>query len=153
MVYLSDWSKQQQDVLLNQDLPKYNDTACVNGPPLSERRIAIITTSGLHQRTDRVFTPGVGEYRIIPDDTNMDDLIMSHVSTNFDRTGFYQDLNTVFPIDRLRELRLNKEIGGIASYHYSFMGATPPTAQEIVASDLADNLKSDFVNGVILAGV
>jgi len=82
MVYLSEWSKQQQDALLNQDLPKYNDTACVDGPPLSERRIAIITTSGLHQRTDRVFTPGVGEYRIIPDDTNMDDLIMSHVSTN-----------------------------------------------------------------------
>ena len=120
---------------------------------MSERRIAIITTSGLHQRTDRVFTPGVGEFRIIPDNTNMDDLIMSHVSTNFDRTGFYQDLNTVFPIDRLRELRLNKEIGGIASYHYSFMGATPPTAHEIVASDLADNLKSDSVNGVILAGV
>ena len=71
----------------------------------------IITTSGLHQRTDKVFTPGVGEYRIIPDDTNMDDLIMSHVSTNFDRTGFYQDLNTVFPIDRLRELLVNKEIG------------------------------------------
>ena len=83
----------------------------------------------------------------------MDDLIMNHVSTNFDRTGFYQDLNTVFPIDRLRELLVNKEIGEIASYHYSFMGATPPTAQEIVACDLANNLKGDSVNGAILAGV
>ena len=78
---------------------------------------------------------------------------MSHVSTNVDRIGFYQDLNTVFSIDRSRELRVNKEIGGIASYHYSVIGATPPTAQEIAASYLADNLKSDSVNGVILAGV
>jgi len=153
MVYLSDWSKQQQDVLLNQDLPKYNDTACVNGPPLSERRIAIITTSGLHQRTDRVFTPGVGEYRIIPDDTNMDDLIMSHVSTNFDRTGFYQDLNTVFPIDRLRELLANKEIGEIANYHYSFMGATDPRDMEDDARQLAGVLKSDQVDAVVLLPV
>ena len=35
---------------------------------------------------------------------DMDELTMSHVSTNFDRSGFYQDVNTSFPIDRLREL-------------------------------------------------
>lgn len=26
---------------------------------------------------------------------------MSHLSINFDRTGFQQDINVVFPIDRL----------------------------------------------------
>ena len=53
---------------------------------------------------------------------------MSHVSTNFDRTGYIQDLNLVFPIERLRELEAAGDIGSVGAYHYAFMGATPPTA-------------------------
>ena len=153
MVYLSDMPEKQKDMILNQDLPKYQNTPCVDGPALFKRKIAIITTAGLHRRDEDVFTPGLGEYRIIPDNTDMNDLIMSHVSTNFDRTGFQLDLNVVFPIERLRELKQNGEISEIAAYHYSFMGATPPLAQEQVAKDLAGLLKSDGVDGIILAGV
>ena len=29
------------------------------------------------------------------------DLVMSHISTNFDRSGFQMDVNLVFPLDRL----------------------------------------------------
>ena len=83
----------------------------------------------------------------------MNDLIMSHISNNFDRTGFQQDLNVVFPIDRLRELAADGTIGSVARYHYAFMGATPPTDQAPVAKDLAQRLKEDDVSGVILAGV
>ena len=36
--------------LVNQELPDYADTPCVGGAPLSERRIAIVTTAGLHRR-------------------------------------------------------------------------------------------------------
>jgi len=139
--------------LVNQDLPEYDDTPCVDGPPLSERRIAIVTTAGLHRRDDKSFTAAAAEYRIIPDDTDMNDLVMSHVSTNFDRTGFLQDLNLVFPIERLRELLADGVIGSIARFHYAFMGATPPTVLEAVAKDLAGILKSDNVDGVVLAGV
>ena len=153
MAHLSDMPEKQRNMIVNQDLPDYDDTPCVDGPALAERKIAIITTAGLHRRDDTVFTPGVGEYRIIPDDTDMNDLIMSHVSTNFDRTGFQQDLNLVFPIERLRELQAAGEVGEVAGYHYAFMGATPPTAHEAVAKDLAGLLKSDNVTGVILAGV
>ena len=35
---------------------------------------------------------------------NADELVMSHSSVNFDRTGFQQDINIVFPVDRLRDL-------------------------------------------------
>jgi hypothetical protein len=45
-----------------------------------------------------------GSYRVIPAETPASDLVMSHISVNFDRTGFQQDLNVAFPIDRLREL-------------------------------------------------
>jgi D-proline reductase (dithiol) PrdB len=50
-------------------------------------------------------------------------------------------------------LKKNGKIGGIATYHYSFMGATPPMAHEQVSKDLASLLKSDKVDGVVLAGV
>jgi len=153
MAHLSDMPEKQRNFIVNQDLPDYDDTPCAEGPALRERKIAIITTAGLHSREDKAFTPGVGEYRIIPNDTDMNDLIMSHVSTNFDRTGFQQDLNTVFPIDRLRELNASGSVGEVANYHYAFMGATPPTALEAVAKDLAVLLRNDSVSGVLLAGV
>jgi len=153
MVYLHEMPEGPRNMIVNQDLPEYGETACVDGPPLKDRKVAIVTTAGLHRRDDKHFTPGVGEYRIIPGDTDIDDLIMSHVSTNFDRTGFYQDVNLVFPVDRLKELQEQGEVGEIAEYHYAFMGATPPTAMEAVAKDLAATLKTDGVNGVVLAGV
>ncbi|MBT3764857.1 MAG: selenoprotein B glycine/betaine/sarcosine/D-proline reductase [Rhodospirillaceae bacterium] len=153
MAHLSDMPEKQRNMIVNQDLPDYDDTTCADGPALNERKVAIITTAGLHRREDKEFTPGVGEYRIIPNDTDMDDLIMSHVSTNFDRTGFQQDLNIVFPIERLRELAASGDVGEVADYHYAFMGATPPMAHAAVSKDLAGLLKSDNVTGVILAGV
>jgi D-proline reductase (dithiol) PrdB len=30
--------------------------------------------------------------------------VISHISINFDRTGFEEDWNVVFPLDRLNEL-------------------------------------------------
>ena len=114
---------------------------------------ALISTAGLHRREDPPFTPGAGDYRIIPDEYDMDALTMSHVSTNFDRSGFYQDVNTSFPIDRLRELAAEGVIGSVAGRHFSFMGATPPTVMEPVARDLAKVLKADNVDAVALVPV
>jgi D-proline reductase (dithiol) PrdB len=153
MVFMTDMPSATYDRIVNQELPEFGETKCVAGPPISDRRIAIVTTSGLHRRQDKPFALGVGEYRVIPDDTDMNDLIMSHISNNFDRTGFQQDLNVVFPIDRLRELAADGTISSVARYHYAFMGATPPTDQAPVAKDLAQRLKEDDVGGVILAGV
>ena len=83
--------------------------------PLAERRVAIISTAGLHKRGDRPFRPGDGSYRVIPAETPANALVMSHISVNFDRTGFQQDLNVVFPIDRLRELVADGTVGSMAS--------------------------------------
>ena len=49
---------------------------------------------------------------------------MSHISVNYDRSGFQEDINVVFPIDRLRELEADGTIGSISDFHYSFMGAS-----------------------------
>ena len=133
--------------------PTYDDTPLLAGRPLAERRVAIISTAGLHRRGDRPFQPGDGSYRVIPAETPAADLVMSHVSVNFDRTGFQQDHNVVFPIDRLRELAAERVVGSMASVHYSFMGAFPPEAAEPHAQHLAGLLKSDKVDAALLVPV
>lgn len=153
MVYLHQMPEHLRDALVNQDLPDYDTPHWVPAKPLAESKVAIISTAGLHRRDDSPFVPGAGDYRVIPDDADMDDLVMSHVSTNFDRTGFFQDVNTSFPVERLHELVQEGVVGAAASRHYSFMGATPPTAMEPVARDLAGLLKQDQVDAVLLVPV
>jgi D-proline reductase (dithiol) PrdB len=153
MVHLSEMPDRLRDILINQDLPEFETTPWADGPPLAERRIALITTAGLHLKGETAFAADSGEYRIIPDDADMDDLVMSHISTNFDRTGFYRDLDVVFPISRLRELRDEGVIGSIARRHFAFMGATPPHLMEPLARDLAGILKEDAVGGIVFCPV
>jgi D-proline reductase (dithiol) PrdB len=153
MVYLDEMTDLARDRLINQELPAFEATPCVPGPELKRRRIALITTAGLHRADDRPFTPGVSEYRIIPDTADLSALVMSHASTNFDRTGFFRDLNVVFPIDRLHELRDEGVIGSVSSRHFAVMGANLPGVLEPAAREIAQVLRDDGVNGVVLAGV
>jgi len=94
-----------------------------------------------------------GDYRVIPNDTTANDLVMSHVSANFDRTGFQQGWNVVFPLDRLHELAQEGIIESAAAFHYSFMGATEPSHMEAAAHQLARLLTQDHVNAVCLVPV
>jgi D-proline reductase (dithiol) PrdB len=70
------------------ECPTFKTQPWVVGPSLNQRRVAIVSTAGLHLRDDRPFTFGSGDYRVIPGDIATNDLVMSHISTNFDRTGF-----------------------------------------------------------------
>lgn len=133
--------------------PTFETRPWMPGPPLSCRRVAIISTAGLHRRSDRPFEGMSGDYRVIPGDCNAKDLVMTHISTNFDRTGFQEDWNVVFPLDRLRELAADGVIGSVADYHYSFMGATDPADMEISARTLAGLLKGDRVDAALLVPV
>lgn len=153
MVFLADMPADVRDTLLNQPLPEFVDTPWVAGGPLAKSRVAIISTAGLHLADDPPFRGGAGDYRVIPGNANPNDLRMSHVSTNFDRLGFQNDVNTVFPLDRLRELQRDGVVGSVADYHYSFMGATPPNVMEASARELAAVLKGDHVDTVLLLGV
>ena len=153
MVHLRELPEQLREALVNQTLPEFGDTPWINPKPLNECRVALISTAGLHRREDPSFAPGAGDYRIIPDDYDMNNLVMGHLSTNFDRSGYYQDINTSFPIDRLRELAEEGTISSVANRHFSFMGATPPAVMEPVARDLASVLKGDNVDAVVLVPV
>ena len=155
MARLSDFSESERQHHLQKinDLPDFGPTPFAAGPPLRERRVAIVTTSGVHARGDRPFEIGATDYRIIPGDTLAADLIMSHSSVNFDRSGFQEDINVVFPIDRLRELLSGGLVGAISDFHYSFMGAAPIRALEPKARELAALLKKDRVDAVLLTPV
>jgi D-proline reductase (dithiol) PrdB len=150
---LSEMPEVEASHLRRIECPIYDDTPLLSGKPLAERRVALISTAGLHRRADRPFGPGDGSYRVIPAETAANELVMSHISVNFDRTGFQQDLNVAFPIDRLRELVSERAVGSMASLHYSFMGAFPPAAAEPHAQHLAGLLKADQVDAALLVPV
>jgi len=143
----------ERNHLLALPCPTFNTNPWVTGPPLAQRRVALITTAGLHRRNDPPFAVGAADYRIIPANIPANDLVMSHISTNFDRSGFQKDWNVVFPLDRLRELAAEKVIGSVADYHYSFMGATDPVRMEAAARGLAQIMKNDRVDAVLLVPV
>lgn len=139
--------------LANLPCPSFENHPWIQGKALSQRRVSIISTAGLHRRGDRPFDGRTGDYRVIPGDIMAKDLVMTHISTNFDRTGFQQDWNVVFPLDRLRELARKGMIGSVAAYHYSFMGAADPAAMEPAARNLAGLLKGDGVDAALLVPV
>ena len=153
MARLSDMNEPQRSHIANLPCPHFDKTPWATGPELSKRRVAIISTAGLHRREDRPFAGIDGDYRVIPRNVQANNLVMTHVSTNFDRTGFQQDWNVVFPIDRLRELAAEGVIGSVADYHYSFMGAADPSAMATYAENMAGLLAGDAVDAALLVPV
>lgn len=89
--------------------------------PLSQSRVAIVTTAALRLASQPKFIGGDQSFRVLPATT--DGLILGQISPNFDRAGFIQDPNVVFPIDRLREMAAEGVIGSVAPQHISFLGA------------------------------
>ena len=154
MVRLEKLSERERELLLSLPCPEFNSNPFVGGPPLNERRVAIVTTSGLHCRTDRPFVIDPNDfYRVIPGNVEANDLVMSHVAASFDRSGFQRDWNVVFPLDRLRELVAEGVIVSLANFHYSVSSAHQGSEFETPVKEIASLLKKDNVNAIILTPV
>ncbi len=120
--------------------------------PVEETVFALITTAGVHLKTQPVFDVETGDptLRLIPSDCQEEDLMISH--THFDRSDADQDINCVFPLFRLKELAEEGVIGGIANKHFGLMGYIPnttPLVNETIPLILKQ-LKDDGVGAVIL---
>ena len=124
-------------------------TPFVAGPPLARRKIAIVSSAALIGRGDTPFPFGGSEFRAVPDG----DILMSHVSIGFDRSGFARDVNVVFPRDRLRELAAEGVIGGVVDTHYTVMGSTDPATMTETADGIAAALHAEGCTGVLLLPV
>lgn len=153
MARLKDIVEPTRSHIAELDFPDFDDRAWVTGPPLSERRIAMVSSAGLIHRGDRQFRHSAGDYRMIPNDAAEGDVVLSHISVNFDRSGFHQDMNVMLPRDRLAELAADGVIGSVADEHYSFMGATDPREMEPHARAAAARMKQDAVDTVLLVPV
>jgi D-proline reductase (dithiol) PrdB len=155
MVRLADLPDYEREHLLDKCQPPLGPHAWVsNSKALGDKRIALITTAGLHFRDDEAFEFADASFRAIPGDEDPDNLVMSHSSVNFDRAGFQEDVNLVFPVSRFNELVVDGVIGSLASVHYSFMGAgLLPELYEKTVRSLAGMLKKDKIDAVFLTPV
>jgi D-proline reductase (dithiol) PrdB len=151
MVRLDKLSAAERKMLIGGSCPSFDTNPFVAGPPLNQRRVAIITTAGLHGHHDRPFLYDDADfYRVIPGDIQASDLVMSHFSVGFDRSGFQRDCNVVFPIDRLREMAAEGVIGSLANFHYSFRSRNAREDVPAPIREIAGLLKKDKVNAVLL---
>lgn len=95
--------------------------------PLSELRVALVTTAGVHLADQEPFhtetVAGDATVRVLPDDLDPSELRFSH--THYDTRAAEEDHNVVFPLDRLHELAERGRIGGTTPYHLGMMGFNP----------------------------
>ena len=119
--------------------------------PLSESRLALVTTGGVHLQRDTRFDiddpAGDASYREIP--SNAENLTWTHA---YYRPHEASDLDSVFPLWTLRELVSEGIVGQLNRRHFSFMGAihdTAPLAEE-TAPEVARKLAGDKVDVALL---
>jgi D-proline reductase (dithiol) PrdB len=123
---------------------------------LKESRVALITTAGVHQRDQKPFDmddpDGDPTFRTIDVSRPIGDLMITH--DYYDHADADRDINIVFPIQRIQELKSEGIIGDVATTHYGFMGHTLGrhigTLLHQSASDVAQRLERDHVDVVLL---
>ncbi len=119
--------------------------------PLSESRLALVTTGGVHlpdqARFDIDDPAGDCSYREIP--TGAAELTWTHA---YYRPDEDTDLDAVFPLWTLRALADEGVVGELGPRHFSFMGAIhdPTPLVEETAPEVAGKLVEDGVDAVLL---
>ncbi len=119
--------------------------------PLSESRLALVTTGGVHLPEDPRFDiddlAGDCSYREIPAEAG--ELTWTHA---YYRPDEGSDLDAVFPLRTLRELEEEGIVGELNRRHFSFMGAIhdPGPLVERTAPEVARKLADDGVDAVLL---
>jgi D-proline reductase (dithiol) PrdB len=153
MARIDDIPEPTRTAILALDVPAATTHPFVPGPPLAARRVAMVTSAALHRRGEAPFPPGSAELRVLPASLPPADIVMSHVSINFDRAAWSRDINVAYPIDRLRDLAADGTIGSVADAHYSVMGSTDPRAMGEAADTMAAAMHAEGVNAVLLCPV
>ena len=123
--------------------------------PLSECRICFVSTSGVQPKDslpfDTVHPVGDYTFRRVPSDSKPDDLEIHQLK--YPTFGARQDLNVIFPIERLQELAGEGVIGGLTKNFFTFIGYNmdPVRLQKTLAMDLAQAIAEEKPDAVIAA--
>lgn len=123
--------------------------------PLHTCRLALVTTGGVHLRTQPPFdmndSRGDPSFRAIPTDTPAEQLMITH--DYYDHRDAARDLNILFPLALARELVERGVLGSLGTA-YSFMGhIEPPHVTTLLlqtAPEVAQRLRQDRVDAVLL---
>lgn len=110
-------------------VPEFETTAFVTPPPLNKATVALLTSAGLQRPGEKGWGIGDQSFRVFDKDER--NLMSTHLSPNFDKSGFTADINVAFPLDRLEEMAKEGVIGAVAPRHLSFMGAQDETMTTI----------------------
>lgn len=153
MARMEDIPQGTREHIAGLECPSYPDTPWVAAAPLSRRTVAILTSAALHPRGTPNFAPGSTEVRELPAGLAAADVLMSHVSINYDRSGFSRDINVAYPIDRLRELAADGVIGRVAPVHFSVMGSTDPAAMGATVETIAARCRQEGIDAILLCPV
>ena len=117
--------------------------------PLSACRVALVTTGGVHLKTQKAFDVasdwGDWSFREIPADVSPGELMISDV--HYDHSGPDIDINCLLPLSHLIKFADEGFIGSAAETHYGFMGFVmdpkgliAESAPEVARRLLADNV-------------
>ncbi len=120
---------------------------------LSKTTVALVSAAGVHLEEQEPFNIAdeLGDlgYRIIPEDVDSSRLMVTH--HHYDHSDADNDINVVFPIDALRDLKTEGFIRGVAKKHVGYMGYTMQlkamyegTAREI-ANEIDKGSRADLV--------
>ena len=123
---------------------------------LKDCKIALVTTAGVHLKTQKPFDmkdpDGDPSFREIPLDTPKEDLMITH--DYYDHRDADKDMNVVFPIDRLKEMRDGGEIAEISEINFGLMGHISGrhiyTLINETSQCIAKSLKDAKVDAVLL---
>lgn len=118
---------------------------------LKDMKIALATAAGVHLKSDVKFNlAGDFSYRVIPENTKTSDLMVSH--GGYDNGDVNKDINCMFPLDRLKELKEEGKIKGVAPIHIGFMGGggNQDKFKHETGPAIAKLLKDEGVDAVVL---
>lgn len=118
---------------------------------VSQSTFALVTTAGVHLRDQEPFhVDGDNSWRLIPGDVQARHLMVTHA--HYDHRDADQDINCVFPIDRLHELAEEGIIGGLSDKHLGFMGYTQNIRDlyERAAPEIAKIISRSKADAVLL---
>ena len=115
--------------------------------PISESKVCFVSTAGVQPKStlpfDTVHPIGDYSFRSVPSNTPTDELEIHQIK--YPTFGANEDVNVIFPIDRMRELRNEEKVGALTENFFSFIGYNmdPERLERTLAEDLADAIEAE----------
>lgn len=122
--------------------------------PLSESKVAFVSSAGVQPKGtmpfDVVHPVGDYTYRRVPSNSKPEDLEIHQLK--YPTVGANEDLNVIFPIERLQELTDEGVIGGLTENFFTFIGYNmdPDRLEKTLAEDIANAVVRDGADLALL---